>query len=129
MTREETKQLLPIITAFSEGKTIQYNAGGVWEDINAKDVRFNAFPSYYRIKPEPTYRPFANEEECWNEMLKHQPFGWIKAKDKTVPSKYILLGAIRGKGAVICATDFAFSEMLQYYTFADGSAFGIKEED
>lgn len=27
---------------------------------------------------EPSYRPFKNQEECWNEMLKHEPFGWVK---------------------------------------------------
>ena len=34
----------------------------------------------YRIKPEQKYRPFANVEECWQELLKHKPFGWVKEK-------------------------------------------------
>lgn len=39
---------------------------GYWDNIE------------YRIKPEPKYRPFKDAEECWNEMQKHQPFGWTK---------------------------------------------------
>ena len=34
----------------------------------------------YRIKPETKYRPFKDAEECFEEMKKHQPFGWIKDK-------------------------------------------------
>ena len=77
MTREEAKELLPIIQAFAEGKTIQLFTNGIWED--AKNPSFGEL-SRYRIKPEDTYRPFETKEECWNEMLKHQPFGWLKSK-------------------------------------------------
>ena len=80
MTREEAKELLPIIQAFAEGKTIQ-----VQEDINwcylGNNADFNLSPQRYRIKAEPKYRSFENKEECWQEMQKHQPFGWIKCKE------------------------------------------------
>lgn len=59
MNREQAKELLPIIQAFAEGKTIQ-----VQEDIDwcylGNDADFNLNPSRYRIKPSPKYRPFAN---------------------------------------------------------------------
>ena len=42
-------------------------AGYTW---NAKTLKLE--------KIEPKYRPFRTKEECWNEMLKHQPFGWVK---------------------------------------------------
>ena len=36
-------------------------------------------------KKEPTYLPFKNKEECWAEMQKHQPFGWVmEKKDKCI---------------------------------------------
>ena len=81
MTRDEAKHLLPIIKAFSEGKTIQriekYNGMDCAVDIKSADINFDSYPSeYYRIKPTPKYRPFKDAEECWNEMLKHQPVGW-----------------------------------------------------
>lgn len=85
MTKEEVKQLLPILVAFAEGKAIECRAklnrikGAV--DIPNKWTETNEIwcvnSLEYRIKPEqePKYRPFANAEECWQEMLKHQPFG------------------------------------------------------
>ena len=84
MNRQEAKELLPIIQAFAEGKTIQFLCSGegensYWEDIEPNEsIGFSDDTSKYRIKPEPKYRPFKDKEECWKEMQKHQPFGWIK---------------------------------------------------
>ena len=134
MNREEAKELLPIIKAFAEGKTVQiYNSTeNVWLDIKAPD--FGSNPSNYRIKPEPKYRPFKTAEECWNEMLKHQPFGWIKSKDK---GYFHLIGLVQWASELedVMIT-FATSEQLarssrslfENFTFADGTPFGIKEE-
>ena len=82
MNREQAKALLPIIKAFSEGKTIQWLTGsGEWYDVVGKDtIDFEYLTdrkTKYRIKPESKYRPFKGAEECWSEMQKHQPFGWI----------------------------------------------------
>ena len=63
MTREEAKELLPIIQAWAEGKSIQYQTdSGSWIDIN-KDLYTGNHPSLYRIKPESEYRPFNDQEE------------------------------------------------------------------
>ena len=80
MTREQAKELLPIIQAFAEGKTIQFkNTFGAWIDIpNNGKVCFDKELTEFRIKPELKYRPFNSKDECWNEMLKHHPFGWVK---------------------------------------------------
>ena len=82
MTREEAKKLLPFIQAFSEGKTIQSKCitdeMPLWWDDNNPTFEVDGFD--YRIKPEPKYRPFANAEECIEEMKKHVPFGWVKDK-------------------------------------------------
>lgn len=79
MTREEAKELLPIIQAFVEGKTIEYREyDGEWKVAHTPTWSSHLF---YRIKSEPKYRPFKDMEECWQEMLKHQPFGWLKAKE------------------------------------------------
>lgn len=134
MTREEAKELLPIIQAFAEGKTLQYrvnNENNEWKDIN--NPAFNDAPSEYRIKPEPKYRPFKSRDECWNEMLKHQPFGWVTDK-----CKYLHIVCVRqwniecildtGSGVLYSRT-LTFAETLeQGFTFADGTPFGIKEE-
>lgn len=75
----------------------------------------------YRIKPVQKYRPFKDVEECWQEMLKHQPFGWIKYKE----TKYFITEV-----SSICVTidrDYYFKEANETFTFADGTPFGIKE--
>ena len=132
MTREEAKELLPIMQAFAEGKTIEYRgSGGAWKVAHTPTWSSHLF---YRIKPEPRYRPFKTQEECWNEMLKHQPFGWVKSKDKDY---FHLIGLVQFESEFedVIIT-FATSENLarsshsiyENYIFADGTPFGIKEE-
>lgn len=132
MTREEAKELLPIIQAFAEGKTLQYrvnNENNEWKDIN--NPAFNDLSSEYRIKPEPKYRPFKSKEECWNEMLKHQPFGWVISK---ATDDYATIGSINRQITVdITFTtnendSFTTEFLFEKYKFADGTPFGIKEE-
>ena len=132
MTREEAKEMLPIIQAWADGKIIQVREKGRWVELCIDD--FTRSPDMYRIKPEPKYRPFKNQEECWNEMLKHQPFGWVKSK---VKGYFHLIGLVQWASELedVMIT-FATSEQLarsshslfEDYTFADGTQFGIKEE-
>ena len=134
MTREEAKELLPIIQAYAEGKTIECkckNPFGSW--IEAK------CPSWsdklkYRIKPETNYRPFKSQEECWNEMLKHQPFGFVKSK---VKGYFHLIGLVQWSSEledemIIFATSEQLARssrsLFEDFIFADGTPFGIKEE-
>ena len=127
MTREDAKELLPIIQAWAEGKNIQFLSDGEWHDINQAD--FTCYPDKYRIKPEPKYRPFKTKEECWNEMLKHQPFGWVKNKATNI--LYNLLHISKDKAALgIAFGNFVLtlSDLFKYYIFIDGTPFGIKEE-
>ena len=134
MTREQAKQLLPIIQAYAEGKTIEFLTDGTWVAMIDTTPKFDCEPSKYRIKPEPKYRPFKTQEECWNEMLKHQPFGWVKSKDK---GYFRLIGLVQFASELedVMIT-FATSENLarsshsiyDNYIFADGTPFGIKEE-
>lgn len=88
MNRIEAKEFYPIMRAFSEGRVIESrtkpsavkgtSVPNDWTEINEIEYWNNV---EYRVKPEPKYRPFAYTEECWAEMLKHQPFGWIKSKE------------------------------------------------
>ena len=123
MTREQAKELLPIIQAWAEGKNIQYLRDGEWHDINQADV--TCYPDKYRIKPEPKYRPFKSKEECWNEMLKHQPFGWVKE----ISSEMLyLINGISDMSIVIMENIDSFKEAMNVYEFKDGAPFGVVEE-
>ena len=125
MTREEVKELLPIIQAFAEGKKIQFRCKtGEWLNILNK-FDFTLSPDDYRIKPEPKYRPFKNQEECWNEMHKHPDFGWVKYKD----SKSMYHIHVVGHGYILIdGADLSFFEAFDKCEFFDGTPFGIKEE-
>ena len=127
MTREEAKELLPIIQAFAEGKDIQIRniTDDGWDDINDDRMSFCAKAEAYRIKPEPKYRPFKSQEECWQEMLKHQPFGWVK--EISCEMLYLING-ISNESIVIMEDINSFKEAMNIYEFKDGTPFGIKEE-
>lgn len=132
MTREELKKVMPILTAFVDGKTIQnyLRGSGKWiavgEHLDMSDLF--AWSSDYRIKPEPKYRPFKNAEECWNEMQKHQPFGWIKSKNDSTINKFMFIDSLRKDEVSISNIDFNYNDLVEYYIFADGAPFGMKEE-
>ena len=132
MTREEAKELLPIIQAWAQGKNIQFLSDGEWHDINQAD--FTCYPDKYRIKPEPKYRPFKSQEECLQEMLKHHPFGWLKSK---MNGRFSCIGEVYGSDEfetvyIALSTSESLSRssdsMFEQYTFYDGTTFGIKEE-
>uniref|UniRef100_UPI0040251419 hypothetical protein n=1 Tax=Prevotella sp. TaxID=59823 RepID=UPI0040251419 len=128
MNREQAKKLLPIIQAFAEGKTVQYKIEKEWIQTNVPT--FNPYLWEYRIKPEHKYRPFKDAEECWQEMQKHQPFGWVKdmenghkvAITRVNDDENTGLIAINGK------SEWPLERLIECYTFADGTPFGIKEE-
>lgn len=122
MTREQAKELLPIIQAFAEGKIIQFkNAFGNWIDCDG--ALFNYPPKDYRIKSEPKYRPFKDKEECWEEMQKHQPFGWVKYKDAIIS----IIAQLSLSHVLFAGKNYTFKEAKDEFTFADGTPFGIKE--
>jgi hypothetical protein len=131
MNRQEAKELLPIIQAFAEGKIIQIRKHGEEKYYDSTNSNLNFVLDHYdyRIKTEPKYRSFANAEECWQEMQKHQPFGWLKDKKD---DHYILITAISNTDVDQVTSNgnisWMFCSISKFYTFADGTPFGIKEE-
>lgn len=133
MTREEAKQLLPIIQAFAEGEIIEcrtkpgtISAGIPNEWTEIKEIGFwNGIE--YRIKPDPKYRPFKDAEECWQEMQKHQPFGWLKDKND---GHRTLITVVDNEDmmALNGITGWDFLSIMNMYVFADGTPFGVKIE-
>lgn len=135
MNREKAKVLLPFIQAFSEGKTIQFISNGEWVDIASPSFMLN--PERYRIKPESKYRPFKDAKECWQEMQKHQPFGWLKDKNKDSELRNIqalteemltITDGVYFHGIRLVEEYHIFEEAIEEYTFADGTPFGILED-
>ena len=137
MTREEAKRRAELYSALADGKTIQVQNpnGGEWFDVKIGTLRSISEELNYRIKPEPKYRPFKTQEECWNEMHKHSDFGWIKGN---VTGDYKQIVRIYNYKTDLVFNIFSIScngqacyspeTMFSNYTFTDGTPFGIKEE-
>lgn len=140
MDRNQAKEFYPIMQAFAEGKVIECRTkpsalSKSWQDMNEwtemKDITYWSNIEY-RIKPdskaEAKYRPFANVEECWAEMLKHEPFGWVKLKD--TESGYYMIKGIASQVVIgFNETPFSYKRVFEDYTFADGTSFGVKVEE
>ncbi len=128
MTSEELFKVLPVLEAMKEGKAIQYRIfeNGPWEDVTeAHSIDINSYE--YRVKPGPQYRPFKDGEECWAEMQKHQPLGWVVKKSNStivchltsLSDCTVYLSHLHGV--------WGYDEMFPAFTFADGTPFGMKE--
>lgn len=119
--------------AYADGKEIEKNDevhGWFSAEYKKGEVDFQWQDYHYRIKPEPKYRPFKDAEECWQEMRKHQPFGWVKDKDGAL----MLITQIEKNQNVEDGFLVWFSDsngtakgLFQNTTFADGTPFGAKE--
>ena len=132
MNRQQALSLLPIIEAYAAGKRIQVKSStnDLWYD-DSGELSFNSDPQNYRIKPESKYRPFIDNKECWNEMLKHQPFGWVRTMNAE-NDYYIIDGVFYSENLdfpviSMAGESYDYKEMLDIYLFADGTPFGIKE--
>ena len=135
MDRNQAKEFYPILQAYAEGKVIECrtkpsamkgaDTPNGWTEIKEIEFWNN---TEYRIKPESTYRPFENAQECLEEMRRHEPFGWVKYK----PGFGYKCSTITSVFTSLIKRDEAWygpKEMFQYSTFLDGSPFGVKVED
>ena len=128
MNRKQAKEMLPIIKAFAEGKGVETKTGSGW--ISIENMSFAGNPDSYRIKPEPKYRPFANAEECWEEMMKHQPFGVVKDKYFAIYQTHRAFSCLITKGCDFGGyEDETFESCFKNLLFADGTPFGVKLEE
>lgn len=80
----------------------------------------------FRIKPEPKFRPFKDAEECWTEMQKHQPFGWVKDYDG---SKFTIETVYSDNIYVSDEGTCSFDEVFKKFKFSDGTPFGIIDKE
>ena len=126
MNRKQAKEMLPIIQAFAEGKGVETKTGSGW--ISIENMSFAGNPDSYRIKPEPKFRPFNTEEECWLEIRKHEPF--IKYKViKSSKDVYLIIQRIKIDGIETDVERLDFETAFKWFTFADGTPFGVKVEE
>ena len=135
MDRNQAKEFYPILQAFAEGKVIECRTKpsavegtdipNDWTEMTEIEFWNN---TEYRIKSEPKYRPFKDAEECLQEMLKHQTFGWVKLKD--TESGYYMIKGIASQVVIgLNETPFNYKRVFEEYTFVDGLPFGVKVKE
>lgn len=142
MNRNQAKEFYPFLQAFAEGKIIETRRkptadnNGVtkdgWFEFNdwteMKELEYWVNVDY-RIKPEPKYRPFKDAKECWAEMLKHQPIGWVKRKGNEHYSLITDVDDIKYGISLNERSGFDMNYVWVNYTFVDGTPFGMKVEE
>lgn len=137
MDRNQAKEFYPILQAFAEGKAIECRTkpsalSKSWQGMNdwteIKEIGYWDNIEY-RIKPEPKYRPFKDAKECWAEMLKHQPIGWVKRKGNEHYSLITDVDDIKYGISLNERSGFDMNYVWVNYTFADGTPFGVKTEE
>lgn len=119
MDIKNLKKIMPILQAIVDGKTIQHKTiNREWYYTNVASLdHLVTYYNDYRIKPEQKYRPFKDEEECWQEMQKHQPFGWM-----------IPIGINQKINLTVIGNGCDLEALFKKFTFADGTPFGVKVE-
>ncbi len=115
MTREDTKERIGVMQAYVDGKEIEFYDADDEKWVTTESPLWN-YNIRYRVRPMHKYRPFESSEECWNEMLKHEPFGWIKDHDGI----YFQIQSTDG-------SEGRFERSFKRFTFVDGKPFGIIE--
>ena len=129
MDRNQAKEFYPILQAYAEGKVIECrtkpsaiegtDVPNEWQEMKVIEFWGNI---EYRIKPEPKFRPFNNKEECWKEMLRHNPLGWFKDKKA---KEFFALNCISDKDPNIKTYEYLFNDCV----FMDGSICGVIVEE
>lgn len=136
MDRNQAKEFYPILQAYAEGRVVECrtkpnaikgtDVPNEWTEMKKIEFWNN---TEYRIKPEQKFRPFKNTEECWTEMQNHQPFGWIKGKEGEHHSLITSIIADEEEVYINGISGFVLDEIMEHYTFADGTPFGVKVEE
>ena len=125
MTKEVIQVYFPYLKALADDKEVQCDISGEWKDI--EEISFSIGVEHYRIKPKSRYRPFKNQEECWQEMLKHQPFGWIRNNITQYLFNIHMIGP-NNYGVIIDTSMDYYDRLFSDYNFVDDTPFGIKDE-
>ena len=130
MNRNQAKEFYPILQAYAEGRVIECrtkpsavegtDVPNDWTEMKEIEFWNN---TEYRVKPEPTYRPFKDSEECWQEMQKHKPFGWVKS---TLFKDFALVKRVTTLYVEINRDIIDYKDALEKFTFADDTNLGVK---
>ena len=125
--------------AYTEGKTIQSKTvnGELWCDNTEPTWDWKIFE--YRVKPEPTYRPYESTDELFKDyFVKKQKeeieriFGGLWLKKKETGVEYLVNGLnVNGNvdynDIMIGDSWFTYEQAFEKFVYLNDTPFGIKE--
>ena len=132
MNSEETKKAAEVMLAWTEGKTIEVAKKGDdgWVSL-VLEPRWNWQDSDYRIKPEPRYRPFENEEEVMEAMREHGD--WVRTNFglyRQVTAMYRSMDDDSNRKIKVSGCNWMpFADAFDSFHFIDGTPFGKLVEE
>lgn len=110
LSKEQLKMHRKEIQAWADGKQIQYR---IDDDCEWKDENDPAFftDCEYRVKPNPVLIPFdySDAEFLIGKAIKHKTLNYVELI-KFISDNFV--------------GDISFDNLLEYYTFLDGSPCG-----
>ena len=128
MNREQAKEIIPIIQAFADGKTIQSRIVGSDEWYDATDCGFNFLDFEYRVKPDSSYRPYETQEEVIRDLERHKPYNFVRAKHNYYLAAITFVGPTTMFGVNIDGDSYSFEKAFDKFVWPDGSPFGVLKE-
>lgn len=130
-----TQEKIKVMQGFVDGKQIEFTEAerDNWREYPQGSIApsWNWERNNYRIKPEKTFRPYKNADEMIEDWVNRfgvgvwpsiaMPLIWVRFKDANAP--YLVCGYLRSCVAIGVARP-SFSELLDDYTYLDGSPCG-----
>jgi hypothetical protein len=118
MTREHVMEMLPILKAYAEGKTIQVLfLDGIWHDII--DPEFGSTYSKYRIKPENKLVPFTYEDNLIGKLVIGK-----------IASERVMITGQTLEHAFLCGNETcSYKYLFANFVFEDGYPCGKEIEE
>lgn len=96
---------------------------GIWKKLKMYLIDYD--------KRTSKIQTFQKYEECWGEMWKHQPFGWVKNKNS---NEYISIASVycsnekKVRIEIFPRLSLSAEHAYNQFEFPDSTLFGIKEE-
>ena len=117
---DDVKYKIEVMNAYVNGKSIQSKSCDSSEWVDDLYPKFDWVHFDYRVNNHA--RQFKNDKECWEELFKHNPIGYLK----NIKTGYkVFITGIYNYYISADGETYTFREAFSQYVFEDGSPFGI----
>lgn len=132
-----TEEMIEVMKAYTEGKRIEFKSkhdeNDNWDDISYSNWDWRNYD--YRVKQESTYRPYKNLKEFKKDIVRKYGGSsfetiletrniWLKSKCKEFIGQ---IDKLTTNNIFVDGSDKSWLCVFNYYSYLDGTPFGIKE--